>query len=119
MIKVVSTSLIFIALFGPVLRLKAQTPQDTALASQSAAEEAVRRQERMIRLRSTLQDAAVLRKKGDMIAASHKYDEAYDLVQQIGVGIEPEKKETIEGLSAVRLELAHQAQARSELAEAD
>jgi len=37
----------------------------------------------------------------------------------VGVGIEPEKKEMIEGLSEVRLELAHQAQARGDLGEAD
>src|SRR2546423_11915551 len=120
MTKVVSTSLIFIVLFAASPHLKGQNPQDAAAAAaQSASEEAVRRQERMIRLRSTLQDAQALRQKGDLVAASHKFDEAYELVQSVGVGIEPEKKETIEGLDAVRLELARQAQSRGELSEAD
>lgn len=119
MIKVVSTSVIFVALFGAISGLKAQDNAAAAAASQVAAEEAVRREARTIQLRQTLRDAEELRKKGDLLAASKKFDEAYDISQAVGVNIDPEKKELIEGFDAVRMQLARDAQARGDLREAD
>src|SRR4051812_36038064 len=115
MIKVVSTSVIFLVLSGAIPTLKAQDSGAAAVASQIATDEAVRREERTIRLRTTLRDAEEFRKKGDLLAASKKFDEAYDLSQLVGVSSEPERKEVIDGLTTVRLQLARNAQSKGDL----
>jgi len=117
MIKVVSTSLILIVLFGTSSRILAQDA--AAAASQIAEQEAVRRQAKIIQLRSTLADAQELQARGELATASKKYEEAWDLVQSVGVNIDREKAETIQGLSDVRLQLAKKAEAKGDLAEAD
>src|SRR5205807_9693564 len=48
-----------------------------------------------------------------------RYERAYESVQTIGVGIDPESQETISGLATVRLALAKQAQQRGRFGEAD
>ncbi|HTG43784.1 MAG TPA: hypothetical protein VK633_04565 [Verrucomicrobiae bacterium] len=116
MIKVVSTSLILIALFGTSPRIHSQDA--AAVANRAASEEAVRRQARKIQLRSTLADAQALEAKGDLVGASKKYEEAWDLVQTVGVTVEQERAETIKGMASTRLELAHRAQSRGNLEEA-
>jgi general secretion pathway protein D len=120
MIKVVSTSLILIVLLGTSHRIKAQDSNAAAAAaSQAAGEEAVRRQARLIQLRATLADAQALQSRGEFAAASKKYEEAWDLVQSIGVNIDREKAETLQGFSDVRMQLAKKAQSRGDLNEAD
>src|ERR1044071_5895371 len=110
MIKVVSTSLIFIALFGTSLRVFSQNA--AADANRVASEEAVRRTARKIELRTTLANAQALQAKGDFVAASREYEKAWDSVQNIGVTIDQERAETIKGMAETRLELAKRAQDR-------
>jgi tetratricopeptide (TPR) repeat protein len=117
MIKVVSTSLILIVLFGSPSRSLAQNAADAA--SRVAQEEAVRRQGKTFQLRATLADAQELQSRGELAAASKKYEEAWDLVQSIGVNIDRERLETMQGFSDVRMQLARKAQSRGDLAEAD
>jgi tetratricopeptide (TPR) repeat protein len=116
MIKVVSTSLILIALFGTSPRTFSQSA--AAVAERSAGEEAVRRQARIILLRNTLADAQALQAQGDLAAAAKEYEKAWDHVQNIGVTIDRERAETIRGMTEVRMELARKAQARGDLEEA-
>jgi tetratricopeptide (TPR) repeat protein len=116
MIKVVSTSLILIALFGTSPRTFAQDA--AAVAERTAGEEAVRRQARIIQLRNTITTAQELQAQGDLIAASKEYEQAWDHVQNIGVTIDRERAETIRGMTEVRMELARRAQARGDLEEA-
>jgi tetratricopeptide (TPR) repeat protein len=115
MIKTVTTVTVSLALLiGTTARLYGQPT-----ASQIAADEAVKREAMTIQLRRTLEDAQKLRKKGDLEAAARLFEEAYSTVQSIGVGVETERTEAISGLVAVNLELAEQAQRRSDLTEAD
>src|ERR1044071_3384752 len=73
MIKVVSTSLILIALFGTFPRSFAQ--QDAAAVAQRAAsEEAVRRTARKIDLRNALANAQALQDKGNREEASKQVE---------------------------------------------
>ena len=116
MIKVVSTSLILIALFGTSPRSFSQSA--AAVAERSAGEEAVRRQARIILLRNTLADAQALQAQGDLAAAAKEYEKAWDHVQNIGVTIDRERAETLRGMTEVRMELARKAQARGDLEEA-
>ncbi|HEX7860503.1 MAG TPA: hypothetical protein VF773_09270 [Verrucomicrobiae bacterium] len=118
MIKVVSTSLILIALFGTASRHFAQN-NAAAVAERTAGEEAVRRQARIILLRNTLADAQALQAQGDLVAASKEYEKAWDHVQNIGVTIDRERAETLRGMTEVRMELARRAQSRGDLDEAD
>jgi len=116
MIKVVSTSLILIALFGTSPRSFSQSAAE--IAERSAGEEAVRRQARIILLRNTLADAQALQAQGDLVAASKEYERAWDHVQNIGVTIDRERAETLRGMAEVRMELAKRAQGRGDLEEA-
>jgi len=57
--------------------------------------------------------------RGDLAGAAKLYQEAYDLVQQIGSGIDVETAQTIAGLASTRLTLARQAQSQGNFREAD
>jgi tetratricopeptide (TPR) repeat protein len=116
MIKVVSTSLILIALFGTAPRIWSQDA--AAVAERVASEEAVRREARKIQLRTILSEAQALQAQDDLGSASKAYEEAWDHVQNIGVTVDRERTETIRGMSEVRLELARRAQSRGDLEEA-
>ncbi len=104
--------LVLLLVLAPAARSQQSTP------AESATDEAVRRQEGMILLRKVLAEAAESRQKQDLAGASRLYEEAYRLVQKVGVGIDAETQETISGLSAVRVELARQAQRRKDFQEA-
>jgi tetratricopeptide (TPR) repeat protein len=119
MIKVVSTSLILIVLLGTANRIIAQDSAPADAAAKAAGEEAVRRQAQIIQLRTTLEDAQALQSRGELAAASKKYENAWDLVQSVGVNVDREKAETLQGFADVRLQLARKAQARGDLNEAD
>ena len=85
----------------------------------SATDEAVRRQAALITARKTLAEAKAAQDKIDLVAASKLYEEAYKLVQSVGVGVDAEAQQTIAGLATVRLALAKQAQHRGRFEEAD
>src|SRR5688572_32338767 len=108
MIKVVSTSLILIALFGTSPRAFSQNA--TAAAQRAASEEAARRTARKIDLRKSLTEAQALQASGDLASASREYQKSWDLVQSIGVTVEQERAEAIKGLSETSMELARRAQ---------
>src|SRR5437667_7174475 len=88
-------------------------------AADSATDEAVRRQAAISMLRQRLAEAKAALDKADLVGASERYERAYEFVQIIGVGIDPESQETISGLATVRLALAKQAQQRGRFGEAD
>ena len=82
------------------------------------SDEAVRRQEALILLGKALTEARRAEAQGDLSAASTKYEEAYNLIQKIGVGVEQETRDTVSGMGTVRLALARQAQRRGRFEEA-
>src|SRR5690349_7310948 len=81
----------------------------------SAVNEAVMRQAARISLRQKLEDARAATTRGDLPQAAKLYDDAWDLVQKIGPNnVDAEATQTRTGLAGVRLELARQAQHRSD-----
>ena len=87
--------------------------------AQTAEEEAVRRQENTILLRRLLKDAREVREKDDLVAAAKLYEEAWTMVQRVGVAaIEKESQETVAGFTAVYLELAKKSYSRAQYIEA-
>ena len=116
MIKVVSTSLILIALIGSSPRLFSQ---DSGAAIQAASEEAARRQSKVIELRRTLGAAQALRERGEFVASSKEFEEAYQLAVDVGPTVEAELMEVIAGLTDVRLRIAEHAMGRGDLKEAN
>ena len=113
MTKAVSLSLGIIFLLATATVLPAQTsPTDAAV------NEAVLRQANTIILRQKLVDAKNAAARGDLPGAAKAYDEAEQLVEQIGSGIDAEKAQTISGVVSTRLELARQAQHQGDLHEA-
>src|SRR2546427_3673445 len=106
-------------LLGLFLLLASTSLMAQPAAADSATDEAVRRQAAIIMLRQRLAEAKVALDKADLVGASERYERAYELVQTIGVGIDPEFQETVSGLATVRLALAKQAQQRGRFGEAD
>jgi tetratricopeptide (TPR) repeat protein len=116
MTKAALLSLGFIILLASAaaLSVSAQTsPTDVAV------NEGVVRQANTIVLRQKLADAKSAGARGDLVAASKYYEEAYALTQQIGSGIDAETAQTVSGLVATRMQLARQAQSNGDLHEAD
>ncbi len=114
MTKAVSLSLGFIVLLASAAALSAQTsPTDMAV------NQAVLNQANTIVLRQKLEDAKAAAARGDLNGAAKNYEEAYQLTQQIGSGIDAETAQTVSGLVATRMQLARQAQANGDLREAD
>ena len=100
--------LICLAFVAAAPVLQAQTaPVDPVAA---ATDEAIHRQADTITLRKTLVQAQAARQRGDLIAAYNHYEKCYGLVKGIGAGIDAETKETITGLTAVLMDLAHEYQ---------
>jgi len=94
------------------------------LAAQSnptdvAVNEAVIRQARTVDLRQKLIDAKKATDMGDLRVAAKDYQEAKELVLQIGSGIDLERSQTLAGLSYVWLTLAREAQRGGSYHEAD
>ena len=115
MTKAVAALLGFVLLVTGAPRLPAQTNSPANIA----VTEAVLRQANTIVLRQRLEQARDAAAHNDLIAASQLYDQAYQLVQQIGSGIPSETEQTISGLVTVRFELAREAQREGRLHEAD
>jgi type II secretory pathway component GspD/PulD (secretin)/tetratricopeptide (TPR) repeat protein len=90
-----------------------------APAEETAINEAVYRQANRVMLRTKLADARAAQDRHAPGAAAKLYDEAWELVQKIGSGVEAERDQTIAGLAAVRMELARAAQRHEDLKEAE
>ena len=87
-----------------------QAPAEQPAVNESAVNEAVYRQAMRITLRQQLVEAKAAQDRHNLPAAAKLYDAAWDLVQKIGSGVDAERQQTVAGLAAVRLELAHEAQ---------
>ncbi|MGB8370591.1 MAG: tetratricopeptide repeat protein [Limisphaerales bacterium] len=113
MTKAAPLSLGFVLLLAAAAMLPAQTsPTDAAV------NEAVLRQANTIVLRQKLLEAKNTAARGDLPGAAKLYEDANQLVEQIGSGIPEEKAQTISGLASTRLALARQAQSQGDLHEA-
>jgi tetratricopeptide (TPR) repeat protein len=115
MTKTISFSLVFILLATSAV----VSPAQTNSAVDMAVNEAVLRQANTIVLRQKLMDAKNADARGDLATAAKLYQEAFELVKQIGSGIDVETAQAVAGLTSSRLELARQAQSRGNLREAD
>ena len=113
MTKAAIFPLTLILLLGGAAVSNAQMPpQDTAV------NEAVYRQANRITLREKLTEARAAQDRRALATAAKLYDDSWELVQQIGSGVEAERDQTAAGLAAVRLELAQTAQKRGDYREA-
>ncbi|HVM50202.1 MAG TPA: tetratricopeptide repeat protein [Candidatus Acidoferrum sp.] len=92
--------------------------QPQANAEQTAINEAVYRQANRVLLDQKLAEARTAQTHHALPQAAKLYDECWDLVQKTGTGIDAEREQTIAGLTAVRMELAHAAQSQGQLEEA-
>jgi tetratricopeptide (TPR) repeat protein len=97
-----------------VLPSGAQTPQ-----TDSAVREAVRRQARTLELNQKLDEARRAVDRKDYTAAAKLYESCNELCISIGSGVDAQTKDTVQGLSAVRVVLAEDAQSARNYAEAD
>src|SRR4051794_5158174 len=77
-----------------------------------ATEEGARRQAWKIELDRKLADAQAAERKGAFFEAAQLYTDGVDLIKRIGPGGVPEsqQKQVLEGFTAMRLQLADQAQ---------
>ena len=113
MMKAATLPLALTLLLAAIPAVPAQTtPSDAAI------NEAVYRQANQIALRQKLVDARAAQDRRALVPAAKLYDDAWDLVQKIGSGVDAERDQTIAGLAAVRLELAHAAQHKGDYKEA-
>jgi len=87
--------------------------------AQEAGEIAVRREEKAIVLRKTLEAAATAAKQGDLTSAAKAYEDAWNLTEELGSSVEKERNLTIEGFTSTRLALAYNAAKAGEYKEAD
>ncbi len=90
-----------------------QTPGDVAV------NEAIYRQANRINLQQKIKAAKNAQERGEIANAAKLYDDCWDLVQKIGSGVDPETRAVQIGLAETRLNLAHHAQERGDLREAD
>ena len=91
----------------------AQSPQ------QLAEDEAVRRAEKSILLRKTLESAESLQKQRDLEAAAKVYDEAWALSDGVGPSAEAERAAAAQGVADVRFRLANSAAKAGDFKTAD
>jgi type II secretory pathway component GspD/PulD (secretin) len=115
MIKAATVPLALVLCLSAAPALLAQTPPPP---EDAAVNEAVYRQANRIILRQKLAEAKAAQDRGALANAGKLYDGAWDLVQNIGSGVEAERDQTVAGLSAVRLELARAAQGHGNYLEA-
>ena len=91
----------------------------TRAVAQEAGEIAVRREEKAIVLRKTLEAAATAAKQGDLTSAAKAYEDAWNLTEELGSSVEKERNITIEGFTSTRLALAYNAAKAGDYKEAD
>ena len=102
---------------GPARNLS--RPADHKLSAvEDANNQAVLRQAETVSLRQKLVAAANAEQAGQMAGAAKLYQEAADLVEQIGAGIDPETTMTAAGLARTRLSLAREAETHRDFSEA-
>ncbi|MEI8043139.1 MAG: hypothetical protein WCL11_17140, partial [Verrucomicrobiota bacterium] len=99
---------------APVSRAQAQ-----ATAEETAVNEAIYCQANRVILIQKLAEARSAQSRNAPASAAKLYDEAWDLAQKIGSGVDAEREQTVAGLAAVRLDLARAAQGQNQLEEAD
>jgi type II secretory pathway component GspD/PulD (secretin)/tetratricopeptide (TPR) repeat protein len=109
------TKAAFLTLASSILLAAAPSAWSQAPADETAVNEAVYRQANRITLRQKLTDAKGAQDRRQLVAAAKMYDEAWELVQKIGSGIDAERAETIAGLTAVRMQLAKTEQSNGDL----
>jgi general secretion pathway protein D len=113
MMKAALTPLCLTFLLGTVPILSAQTtPQETAVQA------AIRRDADRITLRQKLLQAQDAQQRGDLVTAAKLYDACWALCEGIGPGVDAERTQTVNGLTAVRMQLARNAQRRGDLKDA-
>src|SRR5580692_3627406 len=95
--------------------------QSSSSYQNDAVSQAVMRQADKIVLQQKLEAASAAVQNKDFVTAAQLYEDAYNLVEDIGgqIPIPQETAETISGLVSVRMELAREAQRRGDLHEAD
>ncbi len=113
MMKAATFPIALVILLGAAPVRSAEPPP-----TQTAVDEAVYRQANRILLRQKLVDARAAQERRALATAAKLYDEAWDLVQQIGSGVDAEREQTVAGLATVRLELAREAQRHGDYSEA-
>ena len=104
---------------GFLLLLAAALPAQTNSATDMAVNRAVIDQANTILLRQKLEEAKSAASRGDLPGAAKIYEDAKQLVDQIGSGIDAETAQTISGLVATRLEIARRYQHDGDLLKAD
>src|SRR5262245_48481868 len=115
----IKAAIITLGLFALLLNPGISHAQDQV--SQDAINEVIRRQHEQGILRETLVRAQAAEGRGNLTNAGALYDDAWVHVQSIGnvANIEPERDQTLAGLSRVRLELAQRYQSAGRLRDAD
>src|ERR1051325_8672158 len=108
-----SLGLVILFTIAPQVRAQKLSSADIAV------NEAVLRQANTIVLRQKLADARVALSHGDLNGAAKLYEDAYELTDRIGSGIDAERAQTVSGLVAVRIELARRAQQAGDYVTAD
>ena len=88
-------------------------------AAPNAEEEAVRRQEKSIHLRKTLESARNARRIGDLSTSAKLYEEAWNMVESLGSAVDVERSEAMAGFTDVRISLAERAAHDGEYKEVD
>ncbi|MCX6930366.1 MAG: hypothetical protein NT154_45235, partial [Verrucomicrobia bacterium] len=116
MMKAATLSLALTLLFAAATAATAAEAQTTP--QDAAVNEAVYRQANRITLRNKLAEARAAQERRALPSAAKMYDDAWELVQKIGSGVDAERDQTVAGLAAVRLELARTAQRRGDYKEA-
>ena len=86
---------------------------------QSTDEENIRREEKKIILRDSLNSANLQLKQGDLGAAAKTYEQAWALVEYLGTSVEAERAETIKGFTSVYMNLAQASLKAGDYKEAD
>ncbi|HYG21592.1 MAG TPA: hypothetical protein VEH04_02335, partial [Verrucomicrobiae bacterium] len=114
MIKAVITPLCVTVLLSMATHLSAQL----APVVTPAIDEGVRRQAAQIDLRTTLDAARAAEQRRDLDTAAKLYGDAWRIIESVGPGVENEARQTVAGLTSVRLELARAAQKRSDYRDA-
>ncbi|MEY3275403.1 MAG: hypothetical protein RL153_668, partial [Verrucomicrobiota bacterium] len=87
--------------------------------TQVAEEVAIKRQEKTILLRKSLETAQRLEKEKDFPGAARVYEQAWTLVEELGTSAEAERKQATVGFSALYLRLANDSIKSGEFKEAD
>ena len=98
-----------------IASLRAQNRTDI----DEASAEALRRQEATINLRTNLLKAQIAEKAGEIFKAAQLYETSLVHLKKVGTRMEKEEQQIMNGMVAVRLQIAQQAQRAGNLTEAD